>query len=124
MMALILRPHVGPLSEDATQPLGRSQCVTECKALFDTATSVSSGRGLSGRRTSIDIQMVNEEMKELHGVWRWADTHEQLADGLTKLRVRQDFAEKLRRGVYALKYGAEFTAGKKIEEGRVGGARE
>lgn len=92
--------------------LGRS-----CKALFDAAKSVSSGRGLSERRTSIDIQMFNEKMKELHGVWRWTDTYQQLADGLTKLQVRQNFAEKLSRGARALKYDPDFTAGKKIKKG-------
>lgn len=46
MMALILRPYVGPLTEEATKLLGRSSCVTDCKALFGAAKSVSSGRGL------------------------------------------------------------------------------
>ena len=53
-------------------------------------------------------------MKEFGGVWRWTDTHQQMADGLTKLSVRQAFAEKLRRGVRALKFDPDFTAGKKI----------
>ena len=42
------------------------------------------------------------------------DTHQQMADGLTKVAVRQQFADKLRRGVHALKFDEKFTAGKKI----------
>ena len=37
-----------------------------------------------------------------------------MADGMTKLAVRQSFADKLRRGVHALKYDETFTAGKKL----------
>lgn len=52
----------------------------------------------------------------MNGVWRWADTDQQLAGGLTKLQVTQNFVETLRRGVHALKYDPEFTAGKKAKK--------
>lgn len=50
--------------------MGRSHCITDCEALFDTEKSVSSGRCMSDRRTGIDIQMINEKVKELNGVYR------------------------------------------------------
>ena len=53
-------------------------------------------------------------MTEIGGIWRWTDTHQQMADGLTKASVRQQFADKLRRGVHALKFDEKFTAGKSI----------
>ena len=53
-------------------------------------------------------------MKEFGCVWRWTNTHQQMADGLTKLSARQAFAEKLRRGVHALKSDPDYTAGKEI----------
>ena len=39
---------------------------------------------------------------------------QQLADGLTKLQVGQNFAEILRRRWHALKFDPTFTAGKKL----------
>ena len=116
MLTLILQPQADPLSRDTLRQLGRSPCVTDCKALFDAARSFTSGRGISEKRTSIEIQMINEKMLELDGVWRWTDTLQQLADGLTKLSVRQQFVEKLRRGVHALKWDPTFTAGKKLSK--------
>ena len=39
---------------------------------------------------------------------------QQLADGLTKVQVRQNFAEIMRRRWHAMKFDPTFTAGKKL----------
>ena len=46
--------------------------------------------------------MINEKMTEILGTWKWTNTMQQLADGLTKLQARQNFAEILRRRWHAL----------------------
>ena len=113
-LSLIIDP-TQKMTESATAArLGRSPCITDCKALFDAARSASSAGGSQEKRTGIEIQQVAETMKEIGGIWRWTDTHQQMADGLTKVAVRQQFADKLRRGVHALKFDEKFTAGKKI----------
>ena len=99
MLTLILPPHADPLSRDTLCLYGRSPCTADCRALLDAVLFLTSGRGISEKRTSIEILMINVQVSELNGIWRWTDTHQQLADGMTKLGVRQ-FDKKLRRGVH------------------------
>ena len=47
-----------------------------------------------------------------------------LADGLTKLAVRQTFAEMMRRRWHALKFDPTFTAGKKLTAKQRQGAQD
>ncbi|CAK0861054.1 unnamed protein product [Prorocentrum cordatum] len=116
MLTTMLYPNMQLTGPDMLQVLGRSPCITDCKALYDAAISQAPAGGLTERRTGIEIMQVNEKMKEFGGVWRWTNTHQQMADGLTKLQVRQQFVEKLRRMTHALKYDATFTAGKKVSQ--------
>ena len=116
MMALIVRPDLKPDSGDAQRLFGRSPLITDCKALYDAARSMSAGRGLQEKRTAIEVLMINEKMREINADWAWTDTHQQMADGLTKVGVRQQFADKPKRGVHALKYDPSSTAGKKIAQ--------
>ena len=98
ILRLILQPHADLLSRDALCLLGRSPCMMNSKALC-----LAGGRGISEKCTIIEILMINEKKSALTEIWRWTDTHQQLADGLTQLGVRQQFVEKLRRGVQALR---------------------
>ncbi|CAK0840096.1 unnamed protein product [Prorocentrum cordatum] len=116
MLTTMLYPNMQLTGPDMLQVLGRSPCITYCKALYDAANSQAPAGGLTERRTGVEIMRVNEKMKEFGGVWRWTNTHQQMADGLTKLQVRQQFVEKLRRMTHALKYDARFTAGKKVSQ--------
>ncbi|CAK0910898.1 unnamed protein product, partial [Prorocentrum cordatum] len=116
MLTTMLYPNMQLTGPDMLQVLGRSPCITDCKALYDAANSQAPAGGLTERRTGIEIMQVNEKMKEFGGVWRWTNTHQQMADGLTKLQVRQQFVEKLRRMTHALKYDATFTAGQKVSQ--------
>ena len=112
--------HVGahPGSHAVTTPqlAGQSPCITDCKALYDAARSSSCGRGIAEKRTAIEVMMMNERMQVISVVWKWTNTTQQLADGLTKLVVRQTFAEMMRRRWHALKFDPTFTTGKTLSQ--------
>ncbi|CAK0898077.1 unnamed protein product [Prorocentrum cordatum] len=93
MLTTMLFPTMQLTGTQMLQILGRRPCMTDCKALFDAANSQAATGGLTERRTGIEILQVNE-----------------------KMRVRQQFLEKLRRMTQVLKYDATFTAGKKISQ--------
>ena len=116
MSALILDPTRDPAAESTPQLAGQSPCITDCKALYDAARSSSCGRGIAEKRTAIEVMMMNERMQFISVVWKWTNTTQQLADGLTKLAVRQTFAEMMRRRWHALKFDPTFTAGKKLTQ--------
>ena len=83
---------------------GESPLIFDAKSLYDAAQSVSSGLRLSEKRTAIEVTIVRERLEVLHGHWRWVNSAQQLADGLTKPTARDTFAEQLRRNVHLLKY--------------------
>jgi len=117
VFALALDPTLVPNDPATFQYMGDSPCITDAKALYDAAMSTTSGGGLGSlaeKRTAIEILMVKEKMSELGGKWRWVNTEQQLADGLTKVSARQRFVEILRRAWHALRWDPEFTAGKKV----------
>ena len=116
LMALVVCPNLDAQSSETACLLGESPCITDCKALFDAAQNEhgSAGKGLAEKRTAIELLMIQEKIKQVNGKWRWVDTTQQMADGLTKVSVRQIFADRLRRCVHALKYDPSFTAGKKV----------
>eukprot|EP00959_Pyramimonas_sp_CCMP1952_P185766 3884222-Pyramimonas_sp.AAC.1 len=58
-------------------------------------------------------------MKDIDAVWRWVNTQQRLADGLTKLSSRQTLADIIRRGVHALKYDPTFVVGNKLSKRQV-----
>ncbi|CAK0838168.1 unnamed protein product, partial [Prorocentrum cordatum] len=115
MLTTMLFPTMQLTGTEMLKVLGRRPCITDCKALYDVANSQAAAKGLTERRTGIEILQVNEKMREFGGVWRWTNTPQQMADGLTK-QVRQQFVEKLRRMTHALKYDATFTASKKANQ--------
>ena len=58
--------------------------------------------------------MITERMAAIKAKWMWTNTTQHLADGLTKVRMRQHFADIFRRGKHALKFDPDFVAGKKL----------
>jgi hypothetical protein len=113
-ISLLLRPDVPADDESHCRALGISPLVTDAKALYDASRSESAGLGLTEKRTAIEVMILNERLKALLGVWKWTNTFQQLADGLTKIDGRQGLAESLRRGCHSLKYDPSYTAGKKL----------
>ncbi|CAK0893704.1 unnamed protein product, partial [Prorocentrum cordatum] len=116
MLTTMLFPTMQLTGTEMLKVLGRNPCITDCKALHDAANSQAAAGNLTERRTGIEIWQINEKMREFGGVWRWTNTHQQMADGLTKLQVRQQFVEKLKRKTHALKYAATLTPGKKVSQ--------
>ena len=58
--------------------------VTDCKSLYDHLHSPSSPTSIEDRRTSIDVVIIRESVKQLQAFVRWVPTDRMLADGLTK----------------------------------------
>ena len=115
MFALMLWPNQQPNNEEIMKWLGESPMITDARALFDASTSLSPGAKLAERRTAIEIQISVERMQAAGGVLRWCNSHQQLADGMTKASARTKLAYELQRGVHCLRYDPEYTASKKVK---------
>ena len=75
---------------------------TDCKSLYDHLVSPSSPTAIEDRRTSIDIVIIRESLKNCSGVIRWLPTDRMIADGLTKDKI--DPIELLRSRIRVGKY--------------------
>ncbi|CAK0890715.1 unnamed protein product, partial [Prorocentrum cordatum] len=111
-LTLSLRPDLG--HDAAMTYLGESLFITDAKCLYDASRSATAGLGIAERRTAIEVKIVNEQLAEVNAKWKWVNTQQQMADGLTKLSARQMMAYVLRLGVHALRYDPDFVAGKKL----------
>ena len=58
------------------------------RALFDASTSATPGMKLAEKRTAIEIKITAERMQAARGMMRWCNSHQQLADGVTKSAAR------------------------------------
>ena len=74
------------------------------------------GMKLAEKRTAIEIKITAERMQAACGVMRWCNSHQQLADGVTKAAARAKLAMELRRGVHCLRYDPEYVASKKVKQ--------
>ena len=82
---LMLRPFENPLNEFAEHGAG-TFAITDAKSLYDASNSMSSGLKLSERRCAIELAMTNERLQAMGGGWKWCNSAQQLADGLTKIK--------------------------------------
>ena len=114
--AAMVNPFIDISTDETMAMFGESPLITDAKSLYDAARSVSSGLRLSEKRTAIEVTIVRERLEALHGHWRWVNSAQQLADGLTKTTARDTFAEQLRRNVHQLKYDPTYTAAKKVDK--------
>ena len=112
--AAMINPLVEIESEEVLLMTGQSFLVTDAKSLYDASRSMSSGLKLSEKRTAIEVSIVNQRLAAMSGTWRWVNSHQQMADGLTKTAAKDKFHEVLQRGVHQLKYDEKFTASKKV----------
>ena len=107
----------GAIHEDRTMHLFQeSPIITDAKALFDSTLSVTPGLKLSERRTAIEICILKEWLNAVMGNFRWVNSTQQLADGLTKTSARDSLAYTLSRGVHALRYDPNFVAAEKVTQ--------
>ena len=109
----ILYPDCNHADPTTAAWCGRSPFVTDCKDLYDASRSKSAGLGLKERRTAIELKIVNEQLTRLNGIWMWTDSKQQIADGLTKVAMRQSLAYVFRMGTHALRYDPDFQSSKK-----------
>ena len=101
------RRHVNKLgytaftkNEDEDEMAG-AVAVVDAKSLFDVLANETNGG--SDRRTALDVQMLREELAELHGKIRWIDHMHMPADCLTKKRGRVDqLVSMLQTGLFGI----------------------
>ena len=61
-------------------------CVTDSKSLYDMIQKcMNPASQCDDKRTSIDVALIKQELKDLNGVIRWIDGRTMLADSLTKV---------------------------------------
>ena len=93
---------------------------TDAKALYDSYHRESLISNVTDRRSSLEIRVVKEQIGSLGGTMRWVSSDRQLADGLTKARMRQTLADKLRHAKIKFLYDPGYVAPNKktLEEKR------
>ena len=116
VFALMIWPALRPDNEEMMRWLGDSPCITDARALFHASNSKAPGMKLAEKRTAIEIKMACERMAAAGGVLKWCNSHQQLADGVTKVSARQKLAMELRRRMHCLRYDPEGTASKKVKQ--------
>ena len=116
MLGLILWPSEGADSEHVMKWLGISPCITDARPLFDASTSATPGMKLAEKRTAIEIKITAERLQAACGMMRWCNSHQQLADGVTKSAAKTKLAMELRRGAHCLRYDPEYVASKKVKQ--------
>eukprot|EP00435_Cladocopium_sp_Y103_P051424 s692_g16.t1 len=112
--SLMVNPMLAIEDDNTMKFCGSSFLLTDAKSLFNASRSITSGMHLSERRTAIEVAIVAERVKAMGGEWRWMNSHQQLADGLTKPSARDRFAEVLQRGNHQLRFDPNFVAAKKV----------
>ena len=111
---LMLFPNADPQSDELARQTG-NLVVTDAKSLYDAADSMSAGLKLSERRSAIELSGTNERLRAMGGHWKWRNSSQQLADGLTKASARALCLEAFFRGVVALKFDEDMVGAKKVK---------
>ena len=112
----MVNPFIAIEKEESLQMFGFSPMAIDAKSLYDAARSVSAGLRLSERRTAIEVSIVRERLAAMLGEWRWVNSEQQVADGLTKTAARDPMTVILSRGVHQLRFDPSFTAAKKVSK--------
>ena len=111
---LMLWPFENPLNEFAEHGAG-AFAITDAKSLYDASNSMSSGLKLSERRCAIELARTNERLRAMRGGWKWCNSAQQLADGLTKSAARSACLDSFARGVTCLRFDTTvMKAAKKV----------
>ena len=110
---LMIFPESDPLVQ---QHEAGSFVITDAKSLYDAANSMSAGLKLAERRSAIELAGTNERLRAMRGHWKWCNSDQQLADGLTKTSARAASLESFARGVVCLKYDEAMVAAKKVPQ--------
>lgn len=103
-------------TEETLQHSRTSFVITDARSLFDASKSVSAGMHLNERRTAIEVAIVAERVSEMKATWKWVNSDQQVADGLTKPSAKEKFDNVLHRGNHRLLFDPQFTAAKKISK--------
>ena len=110
----MVNPTLSIETNATLQHSGLFYVLTDAKSLFDASKSITSGLHLSERSTAIEVAIVAERVKVMQAEWKWMNSHQQIADGLTKPSAKDRFAEVLQRGNQQLRFDPKFAAAKKV----------
>ena len=114
MIALMVGPNLDPRPESTAADCGRSAIIIDAKAqaLYDSLKKDGIGSS-ADKRVGIEILSIKEEIRRRKTELRWVSSERMLADGLTKLRTRQQMVEMLRSGWLSIVHDSSYTAAKK-----------
>ena len=102
--------------DEVWQQFSISPVATIAKSLFDATHSIISGMKISERRTAIEVAIIKPRLQATCGELFWVNSHQQLADGLTKCAGRDSMAVILHRGTHRLSFDPNFIAAKKVTQ--------
>ena len=85
-----------------TSDLKEVLAVVDAKSLFDHLSKETVGG--SDKRTAIEIQIIRQDLRQLHGEVKWVEHLAMLADGLTKVQGSNEALYRvLSSGMYTIK---------------------
>lgn len=77
--------------------------MTHSKSLYDAVSKFTNPASqCGGKRTSIDISLIKQEVNDLNGCTRWVDGRSMLADSLTKEARADLLRHVIRTGQWAI----------------------
>ena len=92
--------------------------VIDAKALFDMLKQEDvPNLSAKEKHTALEVMGLNQQLQEQNTVLRWVNSHQQLADGMTKLSAADGIASFLKgKQRWNLVFDETFTAAKKVKK--------
>ena len=85
--------------------------ITDANCLYDSYHKES--MSAVDQRSGLEIRVVKKQLEGLGGRLLWVPSERKLGDGLTKMSVRQVFADKLRHGMVKFLFDPQYKVAKK-----------
>ena len=99
---------------DQAASLFQSAVVTDSKNLYDAVNRIeTSGRQLEERRLALEVLSIRERAKASGMQLHWVDSHQQLADNLSKPFSFLSLLSALMKRELSLQFDSNFTSAKK-----------
>ena len=91
-----------------------SVVVTDSKNMFDSVVRVeTSGLQLEEKRLALEVLSIRERVRMIGAQFRWVDSDQQLADGLSKPFSYSSLAMAFQRDQISIQFDSKFTSAKK-----------
>ena len=116
LFAQIMDPTCSPLKQSLDHMI-TSPLVTDAKALYDSVQKENLASSVNDQGTVLEVNLIKQRLRHLHGFWKWVSSERQIAEGLTKLAARQLLADRLQRAMLRLSTDKAYFAAKKKTKG-------